>query len=253
MRRTIRYVAISLALPFGASLALAQHEGHQMPAQKDGQIQADPRVRASLAEIERLNMTIESARQTNDPAKMRAAIDGLESSLAAIRANLLAVPPPEPMSMTPTSAGAMDHSKMAMPGTKQSAENEMNPMEGMDHSHMDMPAKSASPKKPDAKGSSSKKAASEKEMAPMKGMDHSHMDMPGMGAAPKKSETKSASPSKGSTEQPLAPPKTSDPICFKQVDTQGAEKATYKGKTYYFCSKADKEKFLGDPDSYVKR
>jgi YHS domain-containing protein len=47
--------------------------------------------------------------------------------------------------------------------------------------------------------------------------------------------------------------KTKEPICFKDVDTQGAEKATYKGKTYYFCSRADREKFLSDPAAYVNR
>lgn len=224
MRRTFRFVAISLAVTWGASDALAQHEGHTMPAQSGGQIQADQRVRASLAEIERLNMTIENARQTNDPAKMRAAIDDLESSLATIRANLLAVPPPEQTSMTPTSSGAMDHSKMAMPGT------------------------SSPPKGPPAS-----KPSNEKEMDQMKGMDHSHMDMPGMSPAPKKPEAKNASPSKENSGQQAAPAKTRDPVCGREVETKSAEKATYKGQTYYFCSKADKEKFLADPDTYLKR
>ncbi|MCA1580967.1 MAG: YHS domain-containing protein [Acidobacteria bacterium] len=29
--------------------------------------------------------------------------------------------------------------------------------------------------------------------------------------------------------------------------------ATYKETTYYFCSRADKEKFLSDPAKYLKR
>ena len=45
--------------------------------------------------------------------------------------------------------------------------------------------------------------------------------------------------------------KTKDPICFKDANTQGAEKATYKGKTYYFCSRIDRERFLSDPAAYV--
>lgn len=67
----------------------------------------------------------------------------------------------------------------------------------------------------------------------METMDHSKMPgMPGM---------------------PPPQAKTKDPICFKDVDSKGAEKATYQGKTYYFCSRADREKFLSDPAPYVKR
>lgn len=242
MRRTFRYLAMSLALLCGASVALAQHEGHAMPARSEGQIQADPRVRASLAEIERLDLTIESARQTNDPAKMRAVVDDLQSSLATIRANLLAVPPAEPMSMTPSSAGAMDHSKMSMPGMTPPPKSPGAPgkMEGMDHSKMSMSDMAPPPKSPPPPAKTKKMDRSKMDMS---GKDNSTIGMPGMNAPAKETQPASASPQA----------KAKDPICFKDVDTQGAEKATYKGKTYYFCSKADKGKFLADPDTYVKR
>jgi len=223
MRTIFRYVPMLLVGLSGASAALAQHEGHQMPGQSAGQIQADQRVRASVAEIERLNLMIETARQANDPAKMRAVIDELQNSLAAIRTNLRAVSPAstsEQAPMAPGSPGAMDHSHMNMPG-------------------MSPPPKS--PSTPEAKSPGETK------------MDHSHMDMPGMSSAPRKSETKSGSLSKADAVQTAAPAKTKDPVCGMEVDTKSAEKATYKGKTYSFCSKADKEKFLADPDKYVKR
>ncbi len=43
-----------------------------------------------------------------------------------------------------------------------------------------------------------------------------------------------------------------DPVCSMKVDPKTAEKFVYKGKTYYFCSKADKETFEKSPEKYVK-
>ena len=50
-------------------------------------------------------------------------------------------------------------------------------------------------------------------------------------------------------------PKTEvkDPVCSMTVDPKtAAGKATYKGKTYYFCSKEDKETFQKSPEKYAK-
>jgi YHS domain-containing protein len=50
-------------------------------------------------------------------------------------------------------------------------------------------------------------------------------------------------------------PKTEvkDPVCSMTVEPKtAAGKTTYKGKTYYFCSKEDKETFLKSPEKYVK-
>ena len=77
--------------------------------------------------------------------------------------------------------------------------------------------------------------------------------MPGMNAAPKKGATEAAPPRGKEISQGSPQAKRRIPSASRSVDTQGAEKATYKGKTYYFCSKADREKFLSDPDTYVNR
>jgi YHS domain-containing protein len=46
---------------------------------------------------------------------------------------------------------------------------------------------------------------------------------------------------------------TKDPVCGMEVDPKSAAgKATYKGKTYYFCSVAEKEQFEKPPQKYVK-
>lgn len=95
-------------------------------------------------------------------------------------------------------------------------------------------------------------AAGGSEVPGMEGMDHSGMK--GMDASTmermdhsKMGQDKPAAPS-------AAPAKESvDPVCGMEVGARATEKATYQGKTYYFCSRADREKFLADPEKYVKR
>ena len=48
------------------------------------------------------------------------------------------------------------------------------------------------------------------------------------------------------------PAQATDPVCGMTVDTKDAQKSAYKGKTYYFCSRDDKEKFDKTPDKYAK-
>jgi YHS domain-containing protein len=50
-----------------------------------------------------------------------------------------------------------------------------------------------------------------------------------------------------------APEKAKDPVCGIMVDKDPNLSAGYKGETYYFCSKADMEKFKKEPEKYVKK
>ncbi|HEY8550813.1 MAG TPA: YHS domain-containing protein [Vicinamibacterales bacterium] len=44
-----------------------------------------------------------------------------------------------------------------------------------------------------------------------------------------------------------------DPVCGMQVDpANAAGSSTYKGQTFYFCSKACKSKFDANPKEYAK-
>jgi YHS domain-containing protein len=44
-----------------------------------------------------------------------------------------------------------------------------------------------------------------------------------------------------------------DVVCNMQVDpAKAAGKSEFKGKTYYFCAKACKNKFDADPQKYAK-
>jgi len=50
----------------------------------------------------------------------------------------------------------------------------------------------------------------------------------------------------------LRPEKARDPVCGIIVEKDPQLAAEYKGKTYYFCSKADRDKFKQSPQKYVK-
>ncbi len=44
---------------------------------------------------------------------------------------------------------------------------------------------------------------------------------------------------------------TFDPVCRARIADNRAPTATYQGKTYQFCSEADKQAFLKNPEKYV--
>lgn len=108
--------------------------------------------------------------------------------------------------------GMKDMDHSGMKGTDPPA------MEGMDHSTM----------------GHEKPAAPKSEKPPSGEMDHSKMG-----------KAKPAAPSATPAKEPV------DPVCGMKVSAQAAEKETYQGKTYFFCSRADREKFLSDPAKYV--
>ena len=56
-----------------------------------------------------------------------------------------------------------------------------------------------------------------------------------------------------SQQQKKAPEKAKDPVCGLMVDKDPNLSTNYKGETYYFCSKADMEKFKKEPEKYVRK
>lgn len=49
------------------------------------------------------------------------------------------------------------------------------------------------------------------------------------------------------------PDRVVDPVCGMDVDpATAAAKSVYKGKTYYFCAKDEKDQFDKDPEKYLK-
>jgi Cu+-exporting ATPase len=46
---------------------------------------------------------------------------------------------------------------------------------------------------------------------------------------------------------------TKDIVCGMTVDESASQRADYDGKIYFFCSSGCKDKFLADPDRYLKK
>src|ERR1700740_21146 len=80
--------------------------------------------------------------------------------------------------------------------------------------------------------------------------------MTGM-AIPVFGQTKKSTPLPRSTFIPKTPPqprpeKVRDPVCGLMIEKDPELSALYKGQSYYFCSKADRDKFTQNPGKYVK-
>jgi YHS domain-containing protein/TusA-related sulfurtransferase len=49
------------------------------------------------------------------------------------------------------------------------------------------------------------------------------------------------------------PEKAKDVVCGMDVSKERSIKAEYEGKVYYFCAKHCKERFLKEPEKYIKK
>ena len=248
MNHGTRTAIACVGLMAWAAASVAQHQGHQMGTGSAGGGPCQARATESLKIVESANRRLEEARQANSPQQMRAAMDELQAALGEIRAQLsLCVSPAA--GAAGSSMEGMDHSGMS--------DMDHSAMEGMDHSGTaatgtkdsmkSMPGMAASPKRPVPPRKTTETDHSQMDM------DHSKMSMPGMTAPAKPAETATAPPEGKETGQVSPQTTIKDPVCGMEVGSRTTEKATYQGKTYYFCSKADREKFLADPDKYVKR
>jgi YHS domain-containing protein len=194
------------ALAVSIDAAAAQHEGHQMPMAAQPAAAMDPAQCATNARQARdaaqaAVRRLEGARQNNDPAAMRTAVDDLQSALGFIQARLEACTAPPPAAAMPQTSGVRETPMMQPGATSPAPAAPAGGMAAMDHSNM-------------------------------AGMDHSKMNMPAGSAT--------------------AAGKVPDPVCKTPVDPKSAPKTDYKGKTYYFCSESDRQKFLANPAKYLK-
>ena len=49
------------------------------------------------------------------------------------------------------------------------------------------------------------------------------------------------------------PERAKDPVCGLTVDKDPKLSTSFKGETYYFCSKTDLDEFKKNPEKYVKK
>jgi YHS domain-containing protein len=223
MRHHKVLAAVMAAFASAPGAAAAQHGGHQtgaprMSAQCE---QAQPAVENIIAAA---MMRLESARQSNDSLKMRAAVDYLEGALRDIRTQL---------APCVTAGGAADpQAGHAMPETAPRAEGKAPA------------ATTSAPKAPAA--------------APDPHAGH-QMAKPAPTKRAPDSKTSPSRPERASKPEPhadKAPPaskKEMDPVNGLMVDPSTAPKATHQGTTYYFSSEQSRKEFLQNPAKFAKK
>jgi YHS domain-containing protein len=87
----------------------------------------------------------------------------------------------------------------------------------------------------------------------MKMPEHEH-SAPAQTAPPKAPAATAKPPVPGDPRLPVLPvERVIDPACADRIDLTNAPRATHEGKVYYFCSAADREEFLKDPATYLKK
>lgn len=192
---------------------------------------------------------LETARQTNEPAKLRAAVD---EAMIAIGALLAAT---EPCRTAPAMAG-MDHSTQAAPQPGAPVSPRPPAAAADPHAGMTMgtPAKPAANPRATPGAKPASKAAD----------PHAGMTMPAKPAGKPaakpaakpagKPGAKPADPHAGMT-MPSGAKTAQDPkqlVCTPAIDPDNAPTTTYKGKTYYFCTAADRLRFIMNPEAYLK-
>lgn len=97
--------------------------------------------------------------------------------------------------------------------------------------------------------------------APKPADPHAGMNMPATAARPAakpaaRPAPKPADPHAGHMAQPSPSAKVADDpkklACSPAIDPENAPTTTYKGKAYYFCSAAERLRFIQNPEAYLK-
>ena len=114
--------------------AVAQHEGHQMPgtaAPANANVAACAQnARTVISAIDQASARVEDARQSNDPATLRAVVGDLQLVLAQMKAQLadcVALSQPTPAGTGTANMAGMAHSKMNMGSAPKPADAEPSP------------------------------------------------------------------------------------------------------------------------------
>lgn len=248
-------IAIALAGILTPAGVGAQHEGHQSAAlQPSAQLTQCAQIQPAVDNIiAAATARLETARQSNDPAQMRAAVDHLQGALRDLRTQLApcaaagtaadphtahATPPSTKPTTTPD-----PHAGHTMPSSTTTPKaTTSKPAVADPHAGHEMPAaKSPAPKTtkpaspPDAHaghGAPPKRAAPTTKPKPSPADPH-------------------AGHQAGAAEE--TPEKQMDPVTGLMVDPSTAPKTTYQGQTYYFSSEASKKEFLENPAKFARK
>lgn len=298
----MRYALAVIAIVIMGSDALRAQE------QMAGMAQGAPASVAECAQaqaradrtIDAANRRLETARQSNSPAAMRASVDEMQAALRQLRAEIA------PCANLQGAAGAADphaghvmpmpnvkQATPAAPGTPVMRPGSTTPAPGAvapaapapggaadPHAGHVMPGAPAAPTTVPRTASPSTTRTT-KPAAPAAADPHAGMKMPAAPAtqtprsAPATAAPRATTPPPAAAADPHAGMKmpgtkpemattpamttvnnpVTDPAklkCATKVDPRKAPNVTYLGRTYYFCSEADRAEFAKDPAKYFK-
>ena len=230
----------------------------------------------AMAAVDTANRRIELARQTNQPAAMRAAMDDLQTVLSSIKTQLApcaelqaaAAPPAHDMAnmagmtnMPPSPAAAASdphagHVAGATPQAPAAGSRTTGSRPPAAQAGPQTPAPAAAPhashpapstvKSPSAASRAAAQPSTEPAApkTPVAATGHEMANMPGHNMA-------NMNAGASSPEQTLElATRPEDLVCATKVDPKTAPRAAYAGKTYYFCSVAERDRFAKAPAAY---
>ena len=285
-------LAILIAAALITRAAWAQHDAHQAgsPQAPSAELTQCLQVQPAINNIIAAAMNrAETARLSNSPTEMRAAVEHLEAALRDIRtqtapcSTAAASTDPHaghtmPMKPLPSAPGqapaaAVDpHAGHTMPNTapaatgaaapkpaaKPTPSNTSKPPASDPHAGHSMPSGA-----PAAKPAASSKPAAAKPPGAKAADPHAGHTMPSGAPAAKAASTSkpaAAKPSEAKAPDPHAGHSTTqsgdkqmDPVNGLMVDPANAPKTTYQGQTYYFSSEQSKKEFLENPAKFAKK
>ena len=233
--------AVSVAAAAEPSAQTATPPSHTAAGAPCAQVQ--PAVENIIAAA---TLRLESARQSNDAAQMRAAVDQAAGALRDIGTQLA--------SCAIAAAAGDPHAGHAMPTAAPAAPPPAQaPADA--HAGHQMPAtKAPAPAAP--KSSSAGAPARSKPAADPHAGHTMPAKAPSKAAAPKAATPKAAGvaadPHAGHAVVAAEPGKERDPVNGLMVDPASAPKTTYQGRTYYFSSEQSLKQFLENPAKFTK-
>ena len=204
----------------------------------------------AMAAVDAANRRIEMARQTNQPAATRAAMDDLQGALSSMRTQLATC-----VEFQPTAAPA-GHDMANMPSFTAAAPT-VDPHAG----HVMPTPNPATPDPHAGHGSSAAPATAAHAghvmpAAPATAVAHAAHGAPATtqpAAAASAHAGHTATSATAAADAPQAAAQAVDPICGLKVDPADAPSVTYQGHTYHFCSEQHRQSFLKQPAKYVAK
>ena len=218
--------AVLVASLCATAAAFAQHEGHDTSAAATAGVspqlvsQCVDSQQQSLGLVDAANARLESARQSNSPTEIRAAMADLQRVLLDMRTVLARCTELQQALATAPPPATPGHDVSNVPGTATAPPGNAQPVVDPHAGHLTPPAQ--------APASNRTPNAAPRPLSPAPGA-----------AAPQPPANHMVM-----VQTALDPAKLS---CSPKIDPKTAAKTTYQGKTYYFCSAKDRDEFLTNP------